>query len=109
MRRFSFHLAIIGGFVLLTVILTYPLILHLTTHIPVHKDWHPSGSEHWTWLWAFWFIEHHIVELRHRSLFTDIIFYPRGIDITNTMLFGFGLTTLASYAFCTVSWCNLIV
>jgi hypothetical protein len=99
MRRFSFHAVIIGGFFLLTVILTYPLILHLTTHIPVHKDWHPSGSEHWMWLWAFWFIEHRIVELHQWSLFTDAIFYPRGIDLTNTMILGFGHTLALAIPF----------
>jgi hypothetical protein len=99
MRRFSFHSGIIGGFALLTVVLTYPLILHLTTHIPVHKDWHSSGSEHWTSMWALWFIEHHIVELHQWSLFTDAILYPRGVDLTNAMLLGFGLTLAVAIPF----------
>jgi hypothetical protein len=92
MRRFSFHAVIIGGFALLTIVLTYPLILHLTTHIPVHKDWHPSGSEHWTSMWAIWFVAKRIMESHQWSLFTDTIFYPRGVDLTNTTFFGFGLT-----------------
>jgi hypothetical protein len=91
MRSFSFHTVIIAGFALLTVVLTYPLILHLTSHIPLHKDWHPSGAEHWTSMWATWFIEHRIMESQQWSLFTDSIFYPRGVDLTNTMLLGFGL------------------
>src|SRR5687768_15261214 len=99
MRSFSFHTIIIAGFALLTVVLTYPLILHLTSHIPLHKDWHPSGAEHWTSMWASWFIEHCIMELQQWSLFTDSIFYPRGIDLTNTMLLGFGLIVAVAMPF----------
>jgi hypothetical protein len=99
MRRLSFHAAIIGGFALLACVLTYPLIFHLTTHIPLHRDWHPSGAEHWTSMWAFWFIERRVAEVPHWSLFTDVIFYPRGVDLTNTTLFGFGLTLAVAIPF----------
>jgi hypothetical protein len=37
MRIVRFHTSIIGGFVLSTIVLTYPLIFHLTIHIPRHK------------------------------------------------------------------------
>jgi hypothetical protein len=99
MRRFSLHLAIIGGFGLLTVVLTYPLIFHLTTHIPVHKDWHSSGSEHWTSIWAFWFIERSILEVHQWSLFTDMIFYPRKVDLANATILGFGLPLAVAIPF----------
>jgi hypothetical protein len=92
MGRFRSHAIIIGGFALVTVILTYPLVFHLTTHIPVHKDWHPSGSEHWTSMWALWFVAKRFRESHQWSLFTDTFFYPRGVDLTNTTFFGFGLT-----------------
>ena len=107
MRRLSFHAAIIGGFALLACVFTYPLMFHLTTHIPLHKDWHPSGAEHWTSMWAFWFIERRIAELHQWSLFTDTIFYPRGVDLTNTALFGFGFTVAAAIPF--VRYFGLIV
>jgi hypothetical protein len=92
MRSLSFHSVIIGGYALLTAALTYPLVFHLTTHIPVHRYWDSIGSEHWTSLWAFWFIQHQLMELHQWSLSTDAIFYPRGMDLTNAVLLGFGLT-----------------
>jgi hypothetical protein len=98
MRSLSFHTAILSGFTLLALMLTYPLILHLTTHIPLHRDWHPSGAEHWTSMWAFWFVEHLLAE-HQWSLSTDAIFFPRGVDLTNTTLFGFELTLAVSIPF----------
>jgi hypothetical protein len=74
MRRFSFHSIIIGGFALLTIALTYPLILHLTTHMPFDGVLPPSISEHWIWTWGFWFIKHAAVEARQWSFATDLIF-----------------------------------
>ena len=42
-------------------------------------------------MWALWLVEHRIGELQRLSLFVNDIFYPRGVDLTNTMLLGFGL------------------
>ena len=61
-HKLSFDIGIIGGFTLLSMILTYPLILHLTTHIPFDGILPPSISEHWISMWGFWFIKHVVVE-----------------------------------------------
>jgi hypothetical protein len=95
MRRLSLHIGIIGGFALLTTVLTYPLILHLTTHIPSEEVLPPSISEHWIWTWGFWFIKH-LADARRWSFFTDVIFYPRGVDLTYSVLFGLGLPVVAA-------------
>src|SRR5919198_4288148 len=91
MRSLSFHAAVIGGFALLTVVLTYPLILYCTTHIASHRDLPPSIVEHWVWTWGFWFAKRVVVDLRRWSFFTDALFYPRGVDLTYPVLFGLGL------------------
>lgn len=101
MRSFRFHALIIGGYTLLSVVLTYPVILHLATHIPfnpftpVNVNHYPRElmygvGDHWYFLWALGFIEH-LVASRRWSLVTDAIFYPRGVDLTYPTLFGFGL------------------
>jgi hypothetical protein len=95
MRSLSFHAVVVGGFALLTVVLTYPLVLYFTTHIPSHMDLPPAIVEHWTWTWGFWFIKHMVVEARNWSFFTDALYYPRGVDLTYPVLFGLGLPLAA--------------
>jgi hypothetical protein len=99
MRRFSFHSIIIGGFALLAIALTYPLILHLTTHIPFDGVLPPSISEHWISTWGFWFIKHVAVEAMRWSFSSDVIFYPRGVNLTYSVLFGLGLPIAAAIPF----------
>src|SRR5919109_249785 len=96
MRRLSFHAAVMGGFALLTMILTYPLIFHLTTHIPSDGVLPPSIAEHWVWTWGFWFVEQTVVDARRLSFFSDVVFYPRGVDLTYSVLFGLGLPVAAA-------------
>src|SRR5262245_22467889 len=113
MRSLRGHLLVIGGFTLLTGVLTYPLILHFSTHIPSHVDLPPAIMEHWTWTWAFWFIKHQVIELGNWSFITDALFYPRGVDLTYTMLFGFGVIVAAAlpfiYAFGSIITFNLFI
>jgi hypothetical protein len=95
MRKLGLHIGIIAGFVLLTMVLTYPLIFHPTTHLPSEEVLPPSISEHWIWTWGFWFVKQ-VVDARRWSFFTDVIFYPRGVDLTYPMLFGLGLPLVAA-------------
>jgi hypothetical protein len=87
----SFYAIVAGGFLLITVVVTYPLILHFPTHIPFHEELPPAIAEHWMWTWGFWFITELVAEGRKWSLFTDVFFYPRGVDLTYPLLFGLGL------------------
>ncbi len=97
-RGIGFHAGIIAGMAVLTVALTYPLILHLTSHIPYHKDLDRGVGDHWQILWAFDFIER-LVESRRWSLFTDTLFYPRGVDFTYPLLFGIGFPLAVAIPF----------
>lgn len=109
MRRLSLHALIIAGYTLLTFVLTYPMILYLTTHIPFNpyistdfnskKELIPGVGDHWYFMWALGFIEHLLVGSRRWSLFTDAIFYPRGVDLTYHTLLGFGVPLAVSIPF----------
>ncbi len=113
MRRFSSHAVIIGGYALLALVLTYPMILSLSTHVPFNpyipasahnanlypKDLLQGVGDQWSAMWALGFIEHLFVESRRWSLFTDALFYPRGVDLTYSILFGFGLPLVVSIPF----------
>jgi hypothetical protein len=95
-RGLSLHALVIGGYVLLTVILTYPVVLHLTSHVPDHDALDPGVGDSWVFMWAFGFMERLVMESRHWSLFTDALFYPRGLDLTYPMLFGVGFPLAVS-------------
>jgi hypothetical protein len=98
-RRLSFHAIVVGGFLMITVIVTYPLILYLPTHVPFHPELPPSTAEHWTWTWGFWFIKQLVLEGKTWSFFTDAVFYPRGVDLTYPVLFGLGLPLAVAIPF----------
>src|SRR5215831_6579377 len=98
MRSLRLHAVILGGMALLTVTLTYPLILHLTTHIPYNKDLDPS-ADNWIFMWALGLFERLVMESQQWSLFTDAILYPQGIELTYPALFGFGLPFAVSIPF----------
>jgi hypothetical protein len=99
MRRLSFHAMIIGGLVLLTVLLTYPMILHLTSHIPHHQYLEPSERDHWPFLWALGFVTRSVVEEHRWPFSTDMLFYPHGVDLTHPLLLGMGLPLAVSIPF----------
>jgi hypothetical protein len=97
-RRLSFHALVISGYSFLTIVLTYPLVLHLSTHIPGHYP-DPGFGDPWVNMWGLGFIHRMVMESEHWSLFTDSIFYPRGVDLTFPLVFGFGLPLVVSIPF----------
>mgnify|MGYP005852161585 CR=1 FL=1 len=84
LSRLGIHAAILGCYVLLASALTYPVAFHLTTHIPiVHQipGWAPGDGDPWHSLWGLWFAKYSLFERGRLPLFTDDIFYPRGVDL----------------------------
>jgi hypothetical protein len=98
MNRLCFHAIVMSGYAFLTIILTYPLILHLGTHIPSYPS-DPGVGDTWMNMWAFGLIHRVFMESSHWSLFTDFIFYPNGVDLTLPLLFGVGPPLIISVPF----------
>ncbi len=69
-------IAVLGLYILLTIILTYPLILHFTTHVA------GDGSDDPALVWNLWWVKHAFLDLRANPLICDFMFYPIGIDLT---------------------------
>ncbi len=69
-------MAVLGLYLLLTIILTYPLAFHLTTHVP------GDGSDDPALVWNLWWVKHAFLDLRANPLICDFMFYPIGIDLT---------------------------
>ncbi len=93
-------------YAVLTVLLTYPLILHLTTH---HVG--ESGGDARVYLWNLWWVKTALLKLHSSPLQTDYIFYPTGIGLAlHTLALGQGLLFIPlSALFGDVAGANAIV
>ncbi len=69
-------LAILGLYLLLAIILTYPLVLHFTTYVP------GDGSDDPALVWNLWWVKHALVDLGANPFDCDFMFHPIGIDLT---------------------------
>jgi hypothetical protein len=72
------HLLVLGLFGLLAVVLTWPLVPQLTTHIPGSAVWAFDES---TFVWNMWWFKFSLLNLAQSPLHTNYIFYPLGIDL----------------------------
>lgn len=72
LNKLKEHLGIILLYLLLTLILTYPLVFFFNTHLA------GDGGDSWVFIWNFWWIKKAIVELRQNPYYTDFLFYPYG-------------------------------
>ncbi|MEE8392249.1 MAG: glycosyltransferase family 39 protein [Anaerolineae bacterium] len=63
-------------YALLAVVMTWPVAAQLGTHLP-------GGSvDLWSHQWTFWWVKQSILQGRD-PFYTDLLFYPRGISLTN--------------------------
>ena len=81
-RRIRIHLGIIGAYAALALGVTYPLVLHLGTHVPMPSYLHAEPWRHvyWFHLWSLWLAKQQIAQWPPH-LATDLIFYPVGVWI----------------------------
>ena len=63
-------------FAMLSVVMTWPLVLHLRTAIP-GPPW-----DNFVWLYDLWWFRHSIVELGEWPAINPTIFYPYGYDLS---------------------------
>ncbi len=72
------HLLIIGLYLVLSLVLTYPLALHFTTHVPGSATW---AFDEYTFLWNMWWFKYSIFDLQTNPLYSSYIFYPLGVSL----------------------------
>ncbi len=65
-------------FLVLTLLLTYPLLSHMSTHVPGSTLW---AFDEYTFIWNIWWFRHSLLELRTSPLSTDYIFFPVGTKL----------------------------
>ena len=72
------HLLIIGLYLILSLTLTYPLVVHFTTHVPGSATW---AFDEYTFLWNMWWFKYSTFDLQTNPLYSSYIFYPLGISL----------------------------
>ncbi|MBI4673543.1 MAG: hypothetical protein HY741_17965 [Chloroflexi bacterium] len=68
-------LAVLAFYFFLAVVLTYPLALHLGTHIPGHDTDGPAQT------WSLWWTRFALLDLGRAPFTTDYLFYPLGLNL----------------------------
>ncbi len=75
--------AVVGGYIVLSVIATWPLAQHFRTHVPGSDEW--AGRrlfcESSTNLWRLWWFRHAAVELGQNPFDCTHTFYPYGANL----------------------------
>ena len=83
------HLLVLGGYLLATLIFTWPLATSLTTAIP------GDSFDGWQNYWNQWWIKQALVDRLVWPLHTDILYAPTGVNLYFQTLNPFnGLATL---------------
>ncbi len=67
------NLIIIASYTLLTLILTYPLIFRLFTHIAGFK-----GEDNLQWRWFLWWFKHSLLTLQNSVINLPLLYAPTG-------------------------------
>jgi len=65
------HVAAVAGYVLLALAFTWPLLLHLDTHLTG-----PIGGDTGVYVWNQWVFQHELLDNHRSPYFTDKIFCP---------------------------------
>lgn len=78
-RSHSFIAA--GFFILLTLVLSWPLAARFTTHVPGFY-----AADNYEYLWKMWWFEHALIDLGQDPLFAAHIGYPVGFHLAHAEL-----------------------
>ncbi len=65
-------------YVVLTIIMTWPLASRLGTHFPGDID----REDHWVHQWTFWWVRQAIITGQN-PLFTQLMFFPEGVSLSS--------------------------
>jgi hypothetical protein len=77
-RPLGTHIGFLLFYSLLAVVLTWPLVQHLGTHVPGSDTW---AYDEYTFIWNSWWLKYSLFDLGQNPLYTDHIFYPVGISL----------------------------
>lgn len=74
-RPWAVHLMVLFTYILLSVLLTLPLALHFTSHVP------GDGGDDPALAWNLWWVKHALIDLGTHPFDCRYMFYPIGINL----------------------------
>ncbi len=72
------HGIVLGLYFVLALLSTWPLAIHITTHVPGSDTW---AHDEYTFLWSMWWLKHSAVDMGHSLFYSQGIFYPLGMEL----------------------------
>ena len=75
------HGLAIAFFIILTLTVTWPLVMHFTDQVP---GWYIADN--YEYLWKMWWFEHALLDLNQSPLVAPHIFYPQGFQLAHAEL-----------------------
>jgi hypothetical protein len=72
------HFGTLGVYTVLSLLLSWPLLRQITTHVPGIAQWAFDES---TFIWNIWYFKQALVDQLRSPLHTELIWYPLGIDL----------------------------
>jgi hypothetical protein len=103
--RPPYQLYVILAHSLLTLVLTYPLVFHLTTQVVGLPEDNLQS------LWNLWWVKHAILDLHTHPYYTDYLFYPQGASLVfhTLSLFNSLLSIPLQFIFNRITCYNLLI
>jgi hypothetical protein len=77
-KRSRIYLVVLLIYVVLALVLTWPLAMHLFTHIPGSYNW---AFDEYTFVWNSWWFRYSLLNLGEHPLHSNYIFYPITVDL----------------------------
>lgn len=69
------HIFVIAFFLLMTLVLTYPLVSHFSTHLA------GDSGDGWQNVWNMWWMNKALMGLHQNPYYTNYLFYPNGTTL----------------------------
>ena len=77
-RRKLVHIIAVALYTFLALVLSWPLVQHLGTHVPGSYTW---AFDEYTFVWNTWWFRYALFDLGQNPLYATHIFYPLGISL----------------------------
>ncbi|RME84682.1 MAG: hypothetical protein D6775_04815, partial [Caldilineae bacterium] len=69
---------LLGLFILLALVTTWPLITRITGQVPGSDTW---AYDEYTFIWSMWWFKYSLLDLHSSIFFSQYIFYPLGMEL----------------------------
>jgi hypothetical protein len=73
--QYTHHIIALVGYLILTLIMTFPLVTKFTTAIP------GDGFDGWQNYWNLWWVKKALLDLGTNPFFCDYVYYPTGASL----------------------------